>query len=255
LGGDLSLGEVAGTTEAEAPDGGSRRNHVVIVDPAEFPDAAAAAIARLIADAVADQSAVHVALAGGSTPRAVYDRLAQRDDIPWARLHIYFGDERAVPRDDAASNYHMAYETLLRHVPIPPRQVYRMEAEREDLEAAAADYARLLPERLDVLLLGIGEDGHTASLFPGSAALAERGRAVLPATGPKPPTKRLTVAPAVITSARTTLVMAAGDGKTEAVTLALEGPYDPTDCPAQLARPGIWVLDRAAAAGLRKALS
>jgi 6-phosphogluconolactonase len=225
---------------------------VVVVDSDDFAVTAADAIARLVAGSVAERGAAHVALAGGSTPRPVYRHLAERHDVSWTKVHIYFGDERAVPPNDGASNYHMAHETLLRHVPIPPGQVHRMEAEREDLEAAAADYASLLPERLDVVLLGLGEDGHTASLFPGSAALAEHDKTVLPVDGPKPPAKRLTIAPGVITGARATLVMAAGRGKAEAVARALEGSYDPVACPAQFARGGIWVLDRPAAARLER---
>lgn len=237
------------------PDVGPRPDHIVIADSADFAATAADAIASLLTDAIAEREEARVALAGGSTPRPIYDRLGRRKDVSWTKLHVYFGDERAVPPDDPASNYQMAYETLLRHVPIPPGQVHRMEAERENLEAAAADYARLLPSRLDLVLLGIGEDGHTASLFPGSAASAEREETVLAVDGPKPPPKRLTITPEVITSARATLLMAAGGDKAAAVARALEGPYDPAACPAQFARGGIWILDRLAAVRLERSRS
>lgn len=242
--------DTVGSARPGMPDVGPHPDHIVIAESADFATTAAAAIARLLTDAIAEREVAHVALAGGSTPRPVYDRLRRRKDVSWTKLHVYFGDERAVPPDDPASNYRMAHETLLRHVPIPPGQVHRMEAERENLEAAAADYARLLPKRLDLVLLGIGEDGHTASLFPGSPALAERVETVLPVDGQKPPTKRLTITPEVITSAHATLVMAVGRAKAAAVARALEGPYDPAACPAQLARGGVWILDRLAAARL-----
>lgn len=242
--------DTVGSARPGMPDVGPHPDHIVIAESADFATTAAAAIARLLTDAIAEREVAHVALAGGSTPRPVYEHLAQREDVSWAKLQVYFGDERAVSPDDPASNYKMAHETLLRHVPIRPGQVHRMEAERENLEAAAADYARLLPKRLDLVLLGIGEDGHTASLFPGSAALAEKRRMVLPVDGPKPPTKRLTITPEVITNARATLVMAAGRGKAAAVARALEGPYDAAACPAQLARGGVWILDLLAAARL-----
>ena len=225
---------------------------MIVVDSMDFAPAAAAAAARVLADAASARGAASVALAGGSTPRQVYERLARRDDVPWHRLHVFFGDERAVPPDDPASNFRMARATLLGHAPIPAERVHRMEAERQDREAAAAEYARLLPDPLDLVVLGIGEDGHTASLFPGSPALAERKRRVVAVEGPTAPARRLTITPSVITGAGATLVLAAGREKSGAVARALEGPYDPATCPAQLARPGIWVLDRAAAAELRR---
>lgn len=252
MGGDL---RVTRDSRAQASHADPRAGRVRIVDSADFPETAADSITQLLADAARERGSAHVALAGGSTPRPVYARLARRNDVPWPKLNVYFGDERAVPPDDPASNFRMAHETLLRHVPIPPGQIHRMEAERPDRDVAAADYARLLPERLDLVLLGIGEDGHTASLFPGSVALAEPDRRVLPVEGPKPPSGRLTVSPSVITNARTTLVMAVGPEKAAPVARALEGPYDPSACPAQLARSGIWILDRDAAARLRGDLS
>jgi len=145
----------------------------------------------------------------------------------------------------------MARESLLDAVPIPLNQVHRMSAERPDREAAAEEYARRLPERLDLVILGVGEDGHTASLFPGSSALRETARKVVTVMGPKAPPQRLTVTPPVIAAARAKIILVTGSGKAGAVALALEGPDQPLQCPAQLARDGIWIMDRAAASGLR----
>jgi 6-phosphogluconolactonase len=125
-----------------------------------------------------------------------------------------------------------------------------MEAERSDREAAAGDYERALPQRLDVLLLGMGADGHTASLFPGSAALDERSRLVVPVAGSKAPAERLTITPPVIEAARKVAVLATGEDKAAMVARALEGPPEPRTVPAQLARRGLWLLDRAAATRL-----
>lgn len=226
-------------------------DRVTVVDRADFARAAADRIARLLVDAATARGTATVALVGGTTPRPVYETLAGRDDVPWRRLHVYFGDERAVPPDDPESNFGMARETLLARVAIPETQIHRMHAEAADGEAAARAYEELLPARLDLVLLGIGEDGHTASLFPGAAAVTERVRRVLFVTGPKPPPRRLTITPPVIAAARATLVLAMGAAKADAVGRALEGADDIVGCPAQLARAGYWILDRAAAAELR----
>jgi 6-phosphogluconolactonase len=141
----------------------------------------------------------------------------------------------------------MVNEALLRRVPIPTANVHRMEGEADDPEEAADRYAAVLPEALDVLVLGVGADGHTASLFPGSPALRERTRRVVPARAPKPPEGRLTITPPVIAAARRFLVLATGSDKAEAVARALKGGGTPDQTPARLARDGVWFLDRAAA--------
>jgi 6-phosphogluconolactonase len=125
-----------------------------------------------------------------------------------------------------------------------------MEAERPDREAAAREYERALPPRLDVLVLGMGPDGHTASLFPGSAALDERRRLVVPVVGARPPAERLTITPPVIEAARRVAVIATGGDKAAMVARAIDGPLAPNAVPIQLARRGVWFLDRAAAARL-----
>ena len=218
----------------------------------------AAALARLAAEwlaaeirvAVALRAACALALAGGGTPRPVYEALAERpleDPVPWDRVQVFFGDERAVPPDNPESNFRMASEALLQRVPIPGPNVHRMEAEAVDADAAAARYAGLLPQALDVLVLGVGADGHTASLFPGSPALRERSRRVVPATSPKPPQRRLTITPPVIAAARRIVVLAAGSDKAGPVARALKAAGTPDEVPARLARDGVWFLDRAAA--------
>jgi 6-phosphogluconolactonase len=203
--------------------------------------------------AVAERGRCSVALAGGGTPRATYEVLstsALAAALPWSAIDWYFGDERAVPPDHPESNYRAARETLFANRPEAEGRVHRMPAEAADLDEAAHAYAELLPEPLDLILLGLGEDGHTASLFPGSPVLSERVARVAVVTGPKPPNPRLTVTPPVIETARELLVLVSGAGKAEALAHALEGPLDVTAVPAQLARRGTWIVDAAAAAGL-----
>jgi 6-phosphogluconolactonase len=180
----------------------------------------------------------------------MHEVLATLPGVDWSRVSVYFGDERCVPPDHPDSNYRMARESLLSRVPIAEANVHRMLGELADRDAAARAYAELLPASLDVIVLGIGEDGHTASLFPGSPALDERARPVLPVIGPKPPPERLTLTPPALERARHILVLASGAGKAEAVARALEGALDPRGTPAQLARSGSWLLDPAAAARL-----
>ena len=220
------------------------------VTESRVPELASNILSSAIEESLRERGRVTLALAGGTTPRATYERLAQVPGIPWSDVHVYFGDERAVPPDHPDSNYRLAREALLDRVAIPPENVHRMRAEDPDKSGAAAAYEQELPEALDVLILGVGEDGHTASLFPGSPALREQERRVLPVTGPKPPFERLTLTPRVMEAARSTLVLAVGAGKADAVFRALEGPLDVDRCPAQLVRNAIWLTDHAAGAKL-----
>ena len=152
---------------------------------------------------IAAQGLFRLALAGGNTPRAVHESLARRGaDLLWSHVQITFGDERCVPPDDADSNYRMAKESLFDRVPLPSGNIFRVRGEIAPEDAAheyeeklAAVAARLGEPRYvhDVILLGMGPDGHTASLFPGSPALDEAVRSVIPATGPKPPPQRITI--------------------------------------------------------------
>jgi 6-phosphogluconolactonase len=206
-------------------------------------------LAEQMARAIALRGRCALAISGGATPRPAYEALAApplAGRIDWPRVDVYFGDERAVPPDHPDNNYRMAMDSLLGRIPIPAENVHRMPAERPDRDAAAREYEGLLPPRLDVLLLGMGTDGHTASLFPGSLVLEERRRRVLPAESPLPPTGRLTITPPVIAGAGDVAVMVSGAGKAAMVARALDGPLAPRAIPVQFARDARWFLDEAA---------
>jgi 6-phosphogluconolactonase len=223
-------------------------------------------------EAAAARGAFAAALSGGETPRALYRALARQQfaqKVPWRRVHLYWGDERCVPPDDQASNYGMAHEAFIRHVPIPPENVHRMRGEDEPLEAARAYAQELLrpPARaahaaadlpvFDLVLLGLGADGHTASLFPRTAALRDEEHLVVvneaEGTGP-----RLTVTVPVINAARRVAFVVTGAAKAGMVAEVLEGLEVPDAVPAQAVHPErgslVWLLDAAAAAELSPAL-
>lgn len=203
-----------------------------------------------------------VALAGGKTPKALYERLASmeyRSRVAWDHVSFFFGDERAVPPDHPDSNYRVANDALFRPLDISGKNVYRMRAEMPDLEAAALGYERTLQsvfddERVphfDLIFLGMGTDGHTASLFPGSPALAECRRLVVPVMdAPKPPPRRLTLTIPVLNAARLVLFMATGADKAQALREVLTGTASPDRYPARYVRPGperlAWLVDEAA---------
>jgi 6-phosphogluconolactonase len=220
---------------------------VVVPTPPELTRPTAEWLELEMTRAITARGACALCLAGGRTPEPIYTELASASSLDWTRVDVFFGDERAVPPDHPDSNYLMVYRVLLSRVPVPAHQVHRMEAERSDRETAAREYERSLPPRLDILVLGMGPDGHTASLFPGSAALDERRRLVVPVIGAKPPPQRLTITPPVIEAARRVAVIATGEDKAVMVARALDGPLGPKEVPVQLARRGTWFLDRAAA--------
>jgi 6-phosphogluconolactonase len=223
---------------------------VVVARPEDLARPAAEWLELEVSRAISQRGRCALCLAGGRTPEPVYQELARASGIDWQRVHLFFNDERAVPPDHPDSNYRMIRLALLSRVPIPPDQIHRMQAERGDRDAAAREYERTLARPLDLLVLGIGPDGHTASLFPGSPALDERQRLVLPVLGTKPPAERMTITPLVIEEARRIAVLASGGDKAAMVARALEETPDPKVVPAQLARRGTWFLDRAAAARL-----
>ncbi len=206
-----------------------------------------------------------LALAGGSTPRALYRLLAaeHRDRIPWEGVHIFWGDERYVPSDDPRSNYGMARETLLDHVPVPAENVHPMPADFPDPDEAARAYEATMRThlpglwpRFDLILLGLGADGHTASLFSGSPALKERERWVVSIRAPADPSLRLTLTLPVLNHAAHVWFLVAGTDKASALQRALSEPPDARACPASAVRPGhgavVWWVDEAAAAGARQ---
>lgn len=196
-----------------------------------------------------------VALAGGSTPKRAYEMLATRyrDALDWGRVHVFFGDERTVSPDHEDSNYHMAHEALLSRVPVG--SVHRMRGELDPPEAAALYEEELVtfldsPPGLDLVLLGIGEDGHTASLFPRTPALDVREHWVVENPVEKLGTIRLTLTVPAINAARRVAFLVAGESKAEALKGILEGEADPYDYPAKLVHPADvpdWFVDRAAA--------
>jgi 6-phosphogluconolactonase len=203
-----------------------------------------------------------VALAGGSTPRMAYEILAREyggpEDLDWGGVHAFFGDERTVPPDHEDSNYRMAQEALLARVPVG--SVHRMRGEMEPREAAAL-YDKELEEFfggspvLDLVLLGIGEDGHTASLFPRTPALDARDRWAVENLVEKLDTVRLTLTVPTINAARTVVFLVAGEGKAKVLKEILEGDADPHDYPAKLIQPAsdlVWMVDEAAARSLRE---
>ncbi len=225
---------------------------LVVLPPGTFGSLAARRMAAEIRRVLQTRDRCALALSGGETPRPVYQRLAA--ELPerdvWSRVEIYFADERCVPPDDPASNYRMVRETLLDLLPASPAHVHRIEGERPDRDAAARAYEARLPERLDLLVLGLGPDGHIASLFPRSASLAESRRRVLVVTAPKPPPDRLTITPPVIRAAGLTIGLVAGGEKAEALARVLDGADDIEQTPGRIARDGLWIVDTAAAARL-----
>jgi len=221
----------------------------IVCDSKDLAARAALRIAAELTRAIAARGQATFALAGGTTPKATYESLAGLP-LDWSHIDIFFGDERCVPADHADSNYRMAKAALFDRVAVPSARIHRMQGELADRDAAAQAYEAELPERLDLVVLGIGEDAHTASLFPGSPALRELARRVLPVLGPKPPPERLSVTPPVLQSARLCIVLASGAGKAEPVRRAFQEPLDIVATPIQLARDGVWFLDAAAASAL-----
>jgi len=227
-----------------------RHNLIITDETAQFPRVAAEWICNKIAGILASRGQCSLALAGGETPRSVYAQLAGADlrsRVDWQKVEFYFGDERCVPLDHSDSNYRMANESLFSNLPIRPEQIKRIHAEMPDRDKAAADYEAEMPDKLDLTLLGMGDDGHTASLFPGSSALDEKEKRLVAVKGPKPPQWRISITPPVIASASSILVMIAGKGKAPMVAHALQGPFVPKEVPIQLAIDGTWIIDAAAA--------
>ncbi len=199
----------------------------------------AAAAAADIAEALGEGSRTLV-LAGGTTPRRCYELLAERE-VDWGRVAVLFGDERCVPPDDPESNYRMAREALLDRT--APATVYRMPGELGPDEGSEA-YRRVVATEspLDVVVLGVGEDGHTASLFPGHPVLKAHGLVVGVRDSPKPPAERITMTLGALRAARRVIILATGAGKAEAVALAKRGQV-----PSGMIAGARWLIDRAAA--------
>ncbi len=265
-----------GTSRSMAREGDGRDTAcrvpelVVVDDQVALALEAAERFASIAEAAVARAGRFTVALAGGSTPETLYARLATepyRSRLPWRQTRIFWGDERCVPPDRRESNYRMANEALLRHLPTQPEGIYRMRGEDPDPDRAAADYGELLTSafglegealpRFDLILLGMGADGHTASLFPGSAALWEITRLVVATSAgtrhaASLPTNRLTLTLPVLNEALAVLFLVSGRDKAEMLHVVLDAsePYDRPPAQQVCLRDGrlTWLVDRAAAA-------
>lgn len=240
----------------------------------ELAQAAAEYITTKVEASIKLHGRCTLALSGGSTPRPVYELLAQppfSQRIDWSKLHIFWGDERAVAPDDERSNYHMTKLALLDHVPIPPDHIHRMHGELEPQEAAAA-YELVLQrlfggdpvvgppkEGFDLILLGMGENAHTASLFPGMRAVHETTKWVMAEFIPEVDMWRITLTPVVINAANTVAFLVAGADKAEPLREVIEGPPELDRLPAQIVAPShgqlVWLLDEAAAARLQQTRS
>jgi 6-phosphogluconolactonase len=237
-------------------------------DPVALMDAAAADFLAIASGAIAARGRCLVALSGGSTPRGMYERLAAlgRASLDWSRVVFLWSDERSVPPDHPDSNYRLAREALLEPLAIPDGQVYRMRGEADDIEAAAREYESTLAAltgippghgvpQLDLVLLGLGSDGHTASLFGDTVALDVRDRWVVRNYVAKFTTSRLTLTFPVILAAREIRVLVAGKEKARTLAAVLTGGWDPDRLPAQrLATASghvVWFVDDAAAPASR----
>lgn len=230
-------------------------------DKAAVVGSLAHAIQAIEIKAIKERGRFSIALAGGSTPKALYELLASSADLyQWDKWHIFFSDERTVTPDDPDSNYHMARESLLSNVPIPENQIYRMEGEL-DPQAAAEKYTQRLTDvfgddlpRFDLILLGMGDDGHTASLFPGTAAIHETEKWVIAHYVDKLDTWRITLTPPVINNAAYVVFLVTGEKKAQRLNEVLNGDYQPDVLPSQIIKPTdghlIWYVDEDAASDL-----
>jgi len=241
-----------------------RADVAVLPSAAALADAAAARFVAAAGDAISSRGQFIVALAGGSTPRDTYLRLGTEalvSKVMWSRVHVLWGDERCVPPDHIESNYRMARETLLDRVPVPAANVHRIHGEDDPATAAEVYEATLrallrtpAAARIDLVLLGLGEDGHTASLFPGSAAVHEQTRWVMAARASAASMWRITLTPAVINAAADVLFLVSGGAKAGILRRVIEGPRRPEELPAQAIAPSNrrvrWYVDAAAAAEL-----
>jgi len=226
---------------------------------------AAQYIVRLANEAIVTRGRFSIALSGGSTPKELYSLLATepyRSQLAWPSIEIFWSDERCVPPESPDSNYAMAHEVLLSKIPIPANHIHRMPADKADRDAASQEYTLEMQRTFgtngipsfDLLQLGMGPEGHTASLFPHQPSLQEQQRLVMPVTVPKPPPPRLTFTPLILNASRHILFLVTGSEKADALHAVLEADYQPEEYPAQIIRPPngevTWMLDTNPAAKL-----
>jgi len=238
---------------------------LLVVDDADaVARSAAERFVELAREAINASERFSVALAGGSTPKHTYELLASEPygpQVDWSKAHIFFGDERCVPPDDAESNYRMANEALISRVPIPPRNIHRMNGQGDAVTNASLYEDELRTffngasrPRFDLILLGMGDDGHTASLFPGTKALAEQSAWVVANWVEKFGSFRITLTAPAINHAANIVFLVSGAGKAKRLSQVLRGARDPTKLPAQLIQPEsgslAWFVDKTAASQL-----
>jgi 6-phosphogluconolactonase len=254
------------------PATAQQREVYILKDNPAIARRAAEIFVKMAQSAVTRNGSFSVALAGGSTPKLLYSLLATDADLraklPWDKMQLFFGDERHVGPDDPQSNFKMASEAMITKAPLKPEQVHRMKGEYPDSERAAKEYEQDLRShfrikdselpRLDLVLAGMGDEGHTLSLFPGTKALHAQGRAVVRNWVGKLYTERITITAPVANNAEMILFMVAGKEKTLALKGVLEGPYEPDQLPAQLLQPTngklLWLVDEAAGSMLSNAI-
>lgn len=240
-----------------------------LATPQDLFQAAAEELVRSAEESVAERQRFTIALSGGSTPKGLYNLIAAnaRAALPWNEMFFFFGDERHVPPDSPDSNFRMASESLFSKAPIPASNIFRVPAENPDAAAAAESYEKSLRTffalqpsefpRFDLILLGMGPDGHTASLFPETAALQEKSRPVLANWVPKLKTFRITFTLPVINAARRVMFLVSGTDKAAALRAVLEGKETAEKYPSKLVHPTngklIWLVDGAAASELSAA--
>ena len=240
-----------------------------LTTPQDLFQAAAEEVVRTATDAIAQRGRFTIALSGGSTPKNLYTLIAANASasLPWDRMFFFWGDERHVPPDDPDSNYRMAKEALLSKVPIPPANVFPVPAEMQDAAAAAEAYEQTVQKffalstgelpRFDLILLGMGPDGHTASLFPETAALQQKSRLVVANWVEKLGGSRITFTLPLLNSARCVAFLVSGTDKAAVLHEVLESDAPAEKYPAKLVQPSdgklIWFLDRAAASQLSTA--
>lgn len=236
----------------------------ILKTAAELFEAGAAEFAALASQAVQASGKFTVALSGGSTPRTLYSLLATKSGIPWDKICFFWGDERHVPPDNPESNYRTAHEALLSKVPVRPENIFRIRAEEKDPATAAQQYEQSLKDffhlspgefpRFDLVLLGVGPDGHAASLFPGTAALNEKQRLVVANWVPKFNTHRITFTFPVLNAAACVIFLASGPDKAEILHQVLE--KSSANLPSQRVHPShgnlLWLIDGPAATALSR---
>jgi 6-phosphogluconolactonase len=247
---------------------GETNNLRIVADSASLFHAAAQDFVSHVESALKSSDRFTVALSGGSTPKGLFSLLASnyRERLPWNKIFFFWGDERHVPPGSSESNYRMANEALLSKVPIPPSNIFRVPAEDPDANRAAAEYEQTLRNffhstagtfpQFDLILLGMGPDGHCASLFPGTAALAEKNKLVVANWVEKFKTFRITFTAPLINQAKVVEFLVAGADKSAALFEVLEGNGSADQFPSKMIHPVsgqlIWLVDRSAAASLSR---